>query len=163
MKNKKWTEKEDNVIRRLYDTNKKKVYEILKDRAIPSIHVRANKIKMSNISEKWTKEEDYILKKYYKDKKEILFKKLLKHRSRKAIYTRAFFLGLQSSNEWSKSEDSLVRKLYKINRKKLYKILKHRTISAIMHRASVLKMTTRKIKPRTKKKAGVTYKQGGKI
>ena len=91
-----WTEDEDIILKRYYQTEGKRVVERLPGRSLPSIKNRAVKLNLTVKHLTWTEEEDRLLSMYYPIEKSRVSERF-PNRTKTAVMLRARHLGLLSS------------------------------------------------------------------
>lgn len=133
-----WTKEEDEIIKKYYPVEGKKVFLRLQNRTMNSVIVRAGKLKVKKIRTNWTKEEDEILKKYYQ-KEGWNVAKRLPGQSKKSCSSRANVLGIKTENRWwSNEEIEILKKYYPKERGNVAKRLPNRKKAACKSKANLL-------------------------
>ena len=142
-----WKPEEDALLIALY--HQKKSMTLITERlsrSLPSVRVRASKLKLTSGSRLWTPSEDAIVKKHFfnwnmKDIAAMLGRTVM------AVSARAYKLGLRHHRMWTSREENYVRTWYR--QKPVRRIAQHlnRSEGSIRHRAyglGLAKSTPRK-------------------
>ena len=139
---KKWTEEEDNILKKYYPKEGIKVEKRLEGVSRVSIKSRVLYLGLkyeTNIIP-WTEEEDSILKEFYPTEGTDVHKRL--DRDRLSCKNRAQRLKVKYINnkEWKPEEIEIIKTYYPLEGSKVYKRLKGRSGSACKERAKKLKV-----------------------
>ena len=146
----KWTAREDDIIRENYPIMGTSVQDYLPGRTKDACQQRANFLgvvqqeyadRQMNPKNKWSREEDAVLREYYPQlgRKVVQY---LPNRSETSCYTRAYKLGLKVHN-WTRREDSILRKHYPVMGGKVSALLPNHTKAACIARATRLNVKIR--------------------
>lgn len=144
MENKKsnvvWTKSEDEIIKKYYPVEGKKVFLRLQNRTENSVIARACKLKVKMIRTSWTKDEDEILKKFYPVEGGRAAKRLPGH-SKESCSGRAYVLGIKSEAKWSDEEIEILKKYYPKEGWNVAKRLPKRKKATCKSKANLLGLT----------------------
>ena len=147
-----FTEEENEILKKYYPIEGRKVVERLPNHPVKAIHSQAWRLGIAyENKDLWTEEEIEILKKYYPTEGYNVYKRIA-NRSRTAVEGKALALKIRSNKQlisWSEEEDKIILQNYeKIGPKGLVSLLENRTIKAITKRGHDLGVKTKKHKIR---------------
>lgn len=133
---KEWTEKEDILLKKYYNTNLKKLRGLLPNRSLASIRTRASVTGVAEGWKRWTRKEDNIIRRYFPIEGEGVVHRL-EGRTRSAVKTRASTLNVKLNKDavWTEEEDNLLRRFYPRNGYDvIYKLPLNKTIELVRSR-----------------------------
>lgn len=144
--NKRWTQEENEIIRKLYKTKTcKELEKMLPNRSACAIKNQAMRLGIAASSNAWSKKEINILKNNYSIMTcDELNKTLLPNKTPVAIRNKAKRIGIRKAKDrrpWTKQEDEIIKKYYlKGGIKECKKHLQYRTLCAIDSRRKKLNL-----------------------
>lgn len=128
----KWTDEENEILKKYYLVERSKVANRLKGRTKVAVKSQAKRLGLTvpKTGRKWTKEENELLKEYYPIEGYKVMKRL-KGRTKKAVQEQASKLELNIYNSWTEKENNILKEYYPIEGYKVIKRLKGRREKAV--------------------------------
>ena len=149
MPGQKWTQEEEDIIRRYYpsaDVSARQIGKMI-GRSRGAVKGKALKMGLNSDNNHWTQEEDEILKTFYENKDYAVsdIVDMLPRRKEYAIRYRAALLGLSRHQEWTEAEEHVIRENYanpNLSSDDIAEMLPGRTSHAVKARAVSLEITS---------------------
>lgn len=136
----KWTEEENEILKKFYPIEGTEVRDKLDGRTKKAIYAQARKLGLKAPDDLWTEEENEILKKWYPIEGTKVVNRL-EGRTMGAVHAQARELGLKIFDKWTEDENEILRKYYPIEGIKVKDRLRGRTKYSVRAQARKLGLT----------------------
>ncbi len=140
-----WTDEEDEIIKKYYDTEGKRVLERLENRTLNALHSRAKTLGLTGTSKRWTEKEDETIRTFY-PKEGAKTSKRLPGRSNNSVVGRASKLGVKKEVEENIEEKEILRKYYPSEGYTVINRLENKNINSIKYRVGEMGLKKDSIK-----------------